>query len=66
MIRDEVLGLSDQLSDLAGPPVAASEMAQKLPAQWVRDELQELERRCVGSNCDHVIHNRSSQIDTSI
>ena len=54
MVRDEVLGFPDQLGDLADPPVASREVAQKLPAQWVRDQLQELKRCFVSSSGDHV------------
>ena len=66
VVRDEVLGLPHQLSDLADPPVAAREVAQKLPAQWVRDQLQELNRRFVSGSSDHVMQDRSSGIDMSI
>ena len=66
VVRDEVLGLSHQLSDLADPPVAAREVAQKLPAQWVRDQLQELKRRFVSSSSNHDVDDRSNGVDMSI
>ena len=66
MIRDEVLRFAHELSDLADAPVAAGQMAEKLPPQRVRDQLQELERRLVGRSSDHVSQDISNQIDMSI
>jgi hypothetical protein len=60
VVRDEVLGFSYQLSDFADPPVAPGQVAENLPAEWVGDQLQELEGRFVGSCSDHAIDDISS------
>jgi hypothetical protein len=65
VVRDEVLGFPYQLSKLANPSVASGQVAENLPAEWVSDQLQELEGRLVDSRSDHTCHDRSNQFDTS-
>jgi hypothetical protein len=53
MVRDEVLGLTRQRGELVHPSVAAGELPHELPAQWVGDQLKELDRRGVRMDDDH-------------
>jgi hypothetical protein len=53
VVRDQVLGFPEPLGNLADPPVASRQLAEKLPAQRVRDQLQEVEGCLFGSRGDH-------------
>jgi hypothetical protein len=58
VIRDETLGLANQLAEVADTSVAASELAQQSPTQRIGDELEEVKRRHLGLTVDHEDDNR--------
>jgi hypothetical protein len=60
VVRDEVLGFPYQLSELAHTPIAPRQVTEKLPAEWVADQLEKLEGTFVGSCGDHTRQDRSN------
>ena len=59
VVGNQVLRVTEERGQLVHLPVAAGQLAQQLPAQWMRGKTQELQRR-------HVAHFTSRRFDVKL
>ena len=54
VVGDDVLRLPDELYQLADPTIAATELADQLPAEWFAEQSEDLRRGCRFHSCYYI------------